>query len=101
MSRLYSTIISNRKNQRTKCGDHWIQSSLQTYDGSVIMSIEWRDPDYLVEIGVSNGSQDMPQRIIWRGRLQELMAGVLQSHLPETNGTHNFNINTTVTEDIG
>lgn len=87
MSRLYSVILSNRNGRRSKCGDNWLQTSMQTYAGSVVMSIEWQDPDYLVEIGVSNGSQDMPQRIIWRGRLQELMTGVLQSRLYQVAAT--------------
>ena len=72
MSKLYLTANSDSiKTLRTARGHHWVKCSLQSWEGSIGVSL---DEAGNVEIRVERRSTAIPGRLIYVGRLAGLIS---------------------------
>lgn len=71
MSKLYLTANSDAiRVSRTARGHHWVKCSLQSWDGSIGVSL---DENGNVEIRVEEGSTANPGRLLWAGSMKQLV----------------------------
>ena len=71
MSALYLTAKSDAiRTLRTARGHHWVKATLQSWDGSIGITLS---RDGVVEILCGEGSTADPHRILWTGQLMDLL----------------------------
>lgn len=69
MSKFYGTVQGAR-GQATRCGHTSIGAAAQSWDGSVIVWLTYRDDDLMVQINTSDGSSPYGH-MEWKGTFDE------------------------------
>lgn len=72
MAKFYGTLQGNR-GEATRCGTDRIDVSAQSWDGSVIVSLWYKEDDLMVRIETSKRSTCYGDKTLYSGKFEDLL----------------------------
>ena len=71
MSKFYGTVDGNGNTLATRRGFEYIETSAQSWDGSVIVNLRYNDKeDLIVRIKTSDGSSNSGDEVLFEGTFE-------------------------------